>query len=255
MRTSLKVGTVAALAFAVACGDSTGPGSLDQAQKTALDNALTASGALAASPVAAFASFVVNSLQEAGHMSGASSAQLSSDIESSINASVAGTDYDAVGLVIDFTVPAGGQSYTGAASFVFGWSGLSTSTNTVSEFVSAGIVDLGTTTAPTGTRSIPGVSETQVATATWYENATSSQYAATSGSITMTPGSFSGSTACPGSDQVQTVTCTFSTGTISGNFAFESALINQGSGAATYSQPQINFSSLPAIKVSLTVTQ
>lgn len=256
MRTSMKVGTIAALAFAVACGDATGPGALDQAEKTALTNALTASGALGASPVSAYAAFVVNSLQEVGHMSGTAAARLAGDIEASITASIAAAEYDAVGLVIDFTVPiGGGNSFEGAAAFVFGWNGLSTTTNSVSEFVSAGLVNLGTNSTPSGTRAIPGISEDQVATATYYQQSTSSQYGATSGSITISSANFSGtSQTCPGSDATPTVTCTFSLGTMGGQFAFEAAKL-LGSGENAYTQSQINFANLPAVRVSLTVTE
>lgn len=254
MRTSVKFGTLAALALAVACGDSTGPGALDQAEKTALGNALTASGALAGSPVAAYAALVVNSLEEVGHMSGAASSQLARDIEAAINASLAATEYDAVGLVIDFSVPFGQDTFQGAAAFVFGWNGLSTSSNSVSELVSAGLVNLGTSATPTGTRSIDGPSETQLATATYYERSTNSQYEASSGSVTVSSATFSESSQnCPGSEAQANVTCTFSLGTMGGQFAFAAEKL-AGTGAETYTQSQINFSNLPAIRVSLTVS-
>jgi len=246
-----KFGTIAALAFAVACGDSSGPGSFGPAEKTALTNALTASGALAGSPVATFAGLIISTLEEIGTMSGATSGQLTRDLESGISAALAATSYDGVGVIIDFNVATPGEEpFIGAATFVFGWNGLSTSTSNVAEFVSAGLVDLGTAVPPMGSRPIPGTSLINIATATYYERATSSQYDGVSGTINfLTIGTTGAATACVGAPA--NVTCTVAPGTVSGNFAFE-AEKDIGSGADTYSQSLINFT-LPAIRVSLTV--
>ena len=152
-------------------------------------------------------------------------------------------------------MPFGSETFSGVAAFVFGWNGLSTSSNSVSEFVSAGLVNLGSTSSPSGTRAIPGISETQVATGTYYEQSTGSQYAATSGSVTISATDFSGSSQnCPGIEAQPTVSCTFSLGTMGGQFAFEAIKVI-GTGAESYSQSQINFSNLPAIRVSLTVSE
>lgn len=252
MRTYKKFGTAAALAFAVACGDSSGPGSFGPAEKTALTNALTASGALAGSPVATFAGLIISTLEEIGTMSGATSSQLARDLESGISAALAATSYDGVGVMIDFNIAVpGSDPFIGAATFVFGWNGLSTTTNNVTEFVSAGLVDIGTATPPSGSRPVPGTSLVTIATGTYYERATSSQYDATSGTINFTSVNPIGdATACVGAPA--NVTCTFSGGTVSGSFAFEAAK-EVGSGPDTYSQSQINFTTLPAIRVTLTV--
>jgi hypothetical protein len=68
----------------------------------------------------------------------------------------------------------------------------------------------------------------------------------TSGSVSFSGSSFSGSTDC----SQQGVTCSYSTGAMSGSFEFESETLG---GGMTWTQVPVSFSNMPTVK--LTVSQ
>src|SRR5690349_11222298 len=119
------------------CSDTTGPQPLDTAGKTALTSALTTSGALSATPLAAFAGLLVNTLGSTGALSTADNANA----------------FEAVGIEVIYDVTSNGEHVVGTFAGVVGWSGLNTTSNSVDELVEA-VIATNTSSVSTGTVAI-----------------------------------------------------------------------------------------------------
>lgn len=224
---------------------------LSQAQKTALTNALanTDFGPLAA--------YVVQVVGKVGTLdAGTVSAALHTAIDRAINLSVAGAQASAyegaVGIAVQFDLSASGiPADSGWFYGVFGWNGINTSTNTVDEWVIVG----GTGTegslpsAASGTIENGDIFAEYASGATYY--LAEADVPGTSGTATVSASSFSGSTDCSASQSGITVDCSYATGTMSGNFQFTAMSAAQ----ATYTQSAVTFTSLPAVRMIISVTQ
>lgn len=253
---SRLVKRLAAVGFAatavVACEEG-GTGSLNSIEKAQLASALTNSGSLGAlGPAAAWAPFAVTLLADIGSLGAGTSAAVNRGLNASLTG-VRATSYEgAIGVVIVYNV----QGQTGTFTGVVGWDGFTPGNNaTVAEIVSAGAVTVGST--PIGNVSTPiGSSATnpeRAGYATYFVNATQSSYVGTSGTFTVSAQSFgTGSSNCGTGIGGANVTCSYSVGTMSGSFSFAANRL-QGSGPSTYTQSTVNFSSLPSVRMTITV--
>ncbi len=221
---------ISSLAVVAACGSDNGPGggtTLTTQETAALTAALTANGALGGE-AAAFAPFALSQLHESGSFAG----------------------YDAVGVQVNYTVTAAGNTISGVLSSVVGWDGLNTSANTVDHILAASSFSTGGTFPSTvaGTFGSTGV------VGSYYERSTASNYVATTGTFNVTSATFgSGTTNCNSSAGGITVTCSYTTGTMAGSLGFTANRLN-GTGAATFNQSSQNFD-LPAVRLTITISQ
>jgi hypothetical protein len=253
----MKFGAVAlAVAVAAGCSDSTEPTGEDisQAEKTALASALTQSGALAAIPYASFASVAVQLVGKVGSLqaSTAASAALTSAVEEAMRlgiAGVAGTSYEgAVGFILDFDITS--TELTESAYFVgiVGWNGVNTSTSSVDELVVAAVYGDGA--APNSvTGDIGTFTETKYAYGAYWDGA--SVFFGTDGMIAATGASFGGGTDCSASQGQFSYTCSYSAGSMNGNFEF----MAEDDDSGTYTQAPVSFSGLPALKITISITE
>lgn len=250
MRGAWQWGVVpVALALAVgSCGDSSGPsGGLSQAEKTALTQALVNTGGLGG--FGAFAAFAVETIGETGRLTPAAQAAIAGALDQAVSLSVAGvaaTEYDAVGFAIDYDYTIQGQSFSGWFLGVVGWSGINTSTNTVDEMVMVGGSDYeGSTSLPSAAT---GTVQSGDVFALYWDG--TNDYTGTSGTATVTSSNFSGGgTNCGGSSGGYTVVCSYQGGRMNGNFGFAAS-----GDAGSYTQPNVQFSSLPAVRLTISVT-
>lgn len=249
-----RVTGLAIIALAVAACEEGGGGSLTPTEKLQLTNALVNSGSLESiGPAGGYAPFAIQLLPSIGSLgSGASAA-----VNHAINASITGlraTSYEgAVGVQIIYNV----LGQTGTFTGVVGWDGFTPGANaTVEEIVSAGAVTSGST--PIGNISTPiGSSSTgpdRTGYATYFARATQSLYVGTSGTFTVSAQSFSSGTPvnCGIGLGGTNITCSYVTGTMSGSFNFQANRVS-GTGATTYTQSAINFSSLPSVRMTISV--
>jgi hypothetical protein len=231
------------------CGSSTEPGQTNftAAEQAALANALASSGVLSSNPLAAFAGVVVGTIDHVGTMSPATSAAVTQAVDNAIRLSAVGAEgssYSAVGLQISFTSDIGGQSTTGWFIGAVGWNGLNTQTNSVSELMIVG----GSGDGATPPSSASGTIEDGDLTATYWNG---TRYEGTSGTGTVTASNFSGGgTDCSTTVQGITVTCSLQRGNMAGNVGFEAAEVG---GTQTFTQPTVQFSSLPTVKLTINV--
>ena len=180
---------------------------------------------------------------------GTVNAALHTAIDRALNLSVAGTQASAyegaVGIAIQFDLSAQGTSESGWFYGVFGWNGINTSTNTVDEWVIVG----GAGEESTLPSSASGTIESGDVFAE-YANGTT-YYFGTSGTANVSASSFSGSTDCSASQQGITVDCSYSAGTMNGDFQFTATTLSE----TTYTQPKVTFTSLPAVRMTISITQ
>ncbi|MDH3496616.1 MAG: hypothetical protein OER21_07630 [Gemmatimonadota bacterium] len=250
MRRAWQWGAVpVALALAVgSCGDSSGPGgNLSQAEKTALTQALVNTGGLGG--FGAFAAFAIETIGEIGRLTPGTQAALVRAIDDAVSLSVAGiaaTEYDAVGFAIDYNYSIQGETFQGWFLGVVGWNGINTSSNTVNEMVVVGGSDYeGTTSLPT---SATGTIESGDVFAIYWNGST--DYFGVSGTATVSSANFTGSsTNCGGSSGGFTVVCSYQGGRMNGSFGFTA-----GAESGDYTQPSVRFASLPAVKLTINVT-
>ncbi|MDH3496617.1 MAG: hypothetical protein OER21_07635 [Gemmatimonadota bacterium] len=197
----------------------------------------------------AFAAFVVETVGEVGSITPvaqAAIAKAADDAMSLAASAAAGTNYSAVGFAIEYTITQG--TFTGSGWFlgIVGWNGINTSNNTVQELVVVGGGEEDGSTLPTSTS---GTIESGDLFALYWDNP--NEYFGTSGTGTITGSNFgSGGTDCSASQQGITVECSFVGGRMNGNFAF----VATGE-VGNYTQPAVQFSSLPAVKVTIAITQ
>jgi hypothetical protein len=242
----MRFGTaVFAVGMLVGCSsDNGGTSSLSQADKTALTNALqnTDFGPLAA--------YVIQVVGKVGKLdAGTVNAALHTALDHALSLSVAGTQASAyegaVGIAIVFDYNVQGLVQQGWFYGVFGWNGINTSTNTVDEWVIVGGSGEGTALPS----SASGTVENGDVFAE-YANGTT-VYFGTTGTANVSASSFSGSTDCSASSGGVTVQCSYATGNMNGDFQFTGTSLSD----ATYNQAKVTFTSLPAVKMTLTVTQ
>jgi len=243
-----KFGAVTlAMAVAVGCGDDSGPGGSDlsQQEKTALANALanTEFGGLASYVVQVVGS--VGTL-DANSATSAVNAALTNALSLSATGGLAAAYEGGVGIAIQFDYDFQGEVFTGWFYGVFGWNDINTSAGTVGEWVLVGgFGEEGT--LPT---SASGTIEDFDVFADYSSN--NVLYYGTSGEASVSSSSFSGNTDCSASEQGITIDCSYSVGTMNGNFEF---VATQVSGSGTYTQTPIQFTNLPALRMTLSVTQ
>ncbi len=238
----MSAALVAAAVVSASCGSSTAPPGtgLTAQQQTALVQAIANSGALTTlggqvAPIAVPLIPATGTLSVTG----------------------GGTSYDAVGIEIVFSIPALGTLGTGAFTGVLGWAGYDASTGTIDQLVSGGAFILGSSTVPgTGSYAVaPDSLGMAVGTGAYWNRlaggASGATYTASDGTFDLTQASFGASTAnCPGFDTTKG-SCTYTTGSMSGQFNFTGTL---DGGTGTWTQPMTTFTTLPAVKVTLTLT-
>jgi hypothetical protein len=240
----------------ISCGSSSSPGgsNFSAADQANLASALTNSGALNATGLAGFASFLTAGVTSVGSMNAATSAAVNaavnSAIRSSLNGVAATSSYEgAVGFEVTYNISSsftGGDPLVGYFVGALGWNGLSSTG--VSNFAMAGGGDVGSTTLPSGVSGTIGA-DGSTAFGIYYDGTGS--FGATSGNVTITPSGFSGSSVdCSATAQGVTVTCSVTGGSMSGNFNFDAQSLTSD---ATYTQPGVAFSSLPAVKISISL--
>jgi hypothetical protein len=236
---------VLTIAVAAGCGDDGSPtgGALSQSEKTALANAL------ASTEFGGLAAYVVQVVGSVGTLDAATAtAAVNSALTEAISFSSTGAmaaDYEgAVGIAIEFDYDLQGEVFSGWFYGVFGWNGINTSTNSVDEWVVVGAA------GETGSlpSSVTGTIDSGNMFADYF--ASSTYYYGTAGTATV-GGSFTGgSTDCSASQQGITVDCSYQAGTMNGSFNFTALSLQD----ASYTQSPIDFSGLPAVKMTLNVT-
>jgi hypothetical protein len=243
-----KFGAVAvAMVVAAGCGDDGSPsgGDLSQAEKTALANAL------ATTEFGGLASYVVQVVGEVGKLDAATAtAAVNRALANAMSLSATGTlsaSYEgAVGIAIQFTEDFQGEIFQGWFYGVFGWNDINTSNNTVGEWVLVG----GFGESGTLPSSASGTIEDFDVFADYSSN--NVLYYGTSGEASVSSSSFSGNTDCSASQQGITIECSYSVGQMNGNFEF---VAMQATGTGTYTQTPVQFTNLPALRMTLSITQ
>lgn len=223
-------------------------------EQTALLSALTTSGALAASPVAAFAPMVVGTLSDVGTISASQVAAMSQAVENGIQMALSATlssTYDgAFGIQVGYEA----DGIEGWFIGVLGWNGLNTETNSVTQLVSVYHFDSGSDQPPATHSATIGLDDALQQTPPsgaanhhlafgTYWNGTDTFWG-TTGSVDFSASSFSGSSDC---SQVS-YSCTYSTGSMSGAFDFAATTLI---GGMSWTQVPVSFSSLPAVKLMI----
>lgn len=244
-----RLAAIAALAvLTAACSkDSSGPsgGTLSAQQKAVVTTALTNIDASTGAGVGAYGVVALQFLNQVGDLKAGTAAA----VNAAINASVSGirsTTYEgAVGIQIvisDAVTPANSGSFTA----VVGWDGLNASAQTVDEVVFAGVIKDGATLPGNGTYSFAS-STSPFGLGLYFNRTTGSFYEATSGSFILSSTSFSGGgTSC----SQQGITCNYVVGSMGGSMAFGATLVD-GTGPATYTQSNVTFAGLPAVRITL----
>lgn len=241
MRTIPKraLGAVALVAFAAACSDNGGE-SLNLAEKTALSNALTNSGALtAAGPAAGFGAVAVFMLPNIGSLTAGTSAA------NALNASIQGlraASYEgAVGFQIIYTSGASSETFTG----VVGWTGLNVTANTVDEVVAAGA--LTATATPVANGSNTTIDGNTGFGAYWVRTPAASYSPGSTGNFVLTSSSFTGEQVdCASLAEV--AQCSYRTGSMTGQFNFTADRVGA---TGTYTQTPVTFSNMPAVRITI----
>jgi hypothetical protein len=239
-RSARVLSVLSVVALAAACTDTTASDNmLDVGEKTALSGALTTSGALSATPLASLASLLVGTLNATGSLATADNANA----------------FEAVGIEIVYDVTKGVTHTVGTFTGVVGWSGLSTASNSVDALIEA-VIATNTSSPLTGTVAVNSVPTVFPAAEAFYgaRNATGTYttYIGATGNVNITAADFSGTnTDCSGG--VTGISCNVSAGTVSGSFTFGGVGITNP--LLSYSQPNTTFTTLPAVKIQITVTQ
>ncbi len=241
-----KFGAVAvAVAMAAGCGDDNGTTQdLTTSEKQALVEALSTTefGGLAA--------FVVDVVGEVGTLDAATvNSALTQALDGALSLSSVGSqspDYEgAVGIAIQFDYNVGGEIFEGWFYGVFGWNDINASAGSVGEWLLiGGAGDVGTLPSSTSGTVADG-------DVFMYYSSAEVPYYATAGEASVSSSNFSGSTDCSTSQQGLTVDCSYAAGRMNGDFSFDAETLD---GQTTYTQTPIVFSNLPAVRMTLTVT-
>jgi hypothetical protein len=246
MRLSKTWGALAAVLVigAVACGDDGGPGGgdLDDGQKQALTNALltadTAFGGIAA--------FAVNAIGEVGKLNPGTSQSVVRAINEAIRTSVSGmaaTEYDGVGLAVDYSITIDGETTQFWFLWVVGWNGLTS--NSVSELVMVGGGGFDEP-LPSSASGDVGLGEVLA-----YYLTGGLLHVGVTGQASISGSSFGGASQDCGSASEQGIEyeCSYQVGTMDGDFDFEAE-----SGSGTYTQAPVVFAGLPSARLTLNAT-
>ena len=232
-------------AMAAACGDDEGTTEdLTQAEKTALANAL------ATTEFGGLASFVVDVVGEVGTLDAATvNAALTTAFDQAMSLSSVGSqspDYEgAVGIAIEFDYNIQGEIFQGWFYGVFGWNDINTSNNTVGEWVLVG----GFGEEGTLPSSASGTIEDGDVFA--YYALSGTPYYGIAGEASVSNTSFGSATDCSSSSQGITVDCEYAAGRMGGDFSFTAETLDA---QTSYDQTGITFTNLPAVRMTLTVT-
>jgi len=227
-----RVLSAAALGMAAACGsDIVGPPSTTPTQE-AIGAALVEAGVLS---------------NRVGGLAVLALAQIDSTAK-------IGT-FDAAGIEIAWDLPdigGGGVRDVGYFSGVVGWTGLNVSGKTAEEVFAVGASGSGTSVLTNGSVVVNQCTNNRCGEATYYKRTPLAFYNGTSGSFTLTAGSFTGSGSCAtsGGGGV-TAQCTATHGQMTGSFDFTAQLVS-GTGNATYTQPNATYATLPSVQVVIT---
>jgi len=247
LRNNFGILAVAAVFAFTGCSDTIdnlvdpgGEGTLNQAEKTALINALNSSGALAGSPVSAFSTMAIQILNEVGSMTPSRSRAIDEAIEAGIQLAVsraAAASYEgAVGVQVGWDL----DGQVGWFIGVLGWNGLNIQTQTVSELVAAYGFEVGETDQPPASAEGTIGEDPYVDGAYWDGSTT---FYGTSGNVLLSGSTFTGSNDC----SVSVYVCSYSTGVMNGNLNF----VGMSMSETTYTQPLVNFSGMPAVKMMI----
>lgn len=239
-----KIGAVTvAMAMAAGCGDDGGPGGgLPAAEKQELINALSQT------EFGAFAAFVIGTIGEVGTLdAGSVNTAIGTAFDRALSLSrtsgLAASYEGAVGLAIQFDYDVQGVSESGWFYGVVGWNGINTTAHTIDEIVLVyGVGDTGTLP-----NQASGTVEDLDVVAIY--DTPSQTYYGTTGTAQVTGSSFSGSTDC--SEGTAGVECSYATGDMNGNFGFEAETL----AGSPHTQTPVTFSSLPAVRVNIAITQ
>jgi hypothetical protein len=246
-----------AAAVAVGCGDDgTGPdgGDLSTAEKAALAQALTESGALGAVPYASFAAVAVEFIGSIGTLDAgsAASAALTAALENGLRLGVAhatSTSYEgAVGFIMNIEVTSGSVTDQAFFAGVVGWNGVNTSNNTVDDLVVGAVYGEGL--APSSISGTVGSSTQTLFTIGSYWDG-SIAYVGTTGGFSMNAGSFGGGTDCSGSGGGFSFECSYAVGSAAGDLDFDAESQTQ----ATYTQAPLAYSGLPVLRMSISLSE
>jgi len=234
------------VAMAVGCSDSTSSNgeTLSTAEKQALTQALsnTEFGSLAA--------FVVQTVGQVGTLDPATvSSAMTKALDGALSLSVVGSQsasYEgAVGIAIQFDVTTSDVTQSGWFYGVFGWNDINTSTNTVGEWLLVG------GSGETGSLPTSASGTVENGDVFVYYSSNQTPYLGVTGEASVSSSSFSGNNDCSVSQQGITVDCSYATGSMNGNFLFTAVSETQ----AEYTQPKVQFSGLPAVRVNISITQ
>jgi hypothetical protein len=248
MRLSQKWG-VAAVVLAIgggACGDDGGPGGgdLSSEEKSALAAALLQADTVTG--LGAFASSIVQVVGDVGKLNAGAQAAISRAINEAVRLSASGiaaADYDGVGFAIEYDYDIQGQSFTGFFVGVVGWNGIDASAQTVDELVMVGGFGEGALpSTASGT-----IEDGDVFSIYW--NGTTGFYGII-GTASATSNFSGSSTDCGQTVEGYTFECSYTTGSMAGDFEFEALDDSE----ASYTQPPIAFSGLPALRMSIVVS-
>jgi hypothetical protein len=213
-------------------------------EKQDLSEALASSGALESAGAGSFGAVGVLLVPNVG--------QLTAGTAAAVNASLRGlqaaTYEGAIGIqIIHTTTGAGSATFTG----VVAWDGFDNSRSpaTVDEVVVSGGMTETTTPVANGSHTIGGDNPGFAA----YSNRTNtSDYIGTSGAFNLTSATFGGSDVNCATyfGQGEVTSCMYRTGTMTGSFNFGADRIS-GSGPTTYAQSAVNFTSIPAVRITI----
>jgi hypothetical protein len=238
---------VATLTLAMVAGCSSSTNSNTQSLTAADKAALTA--ALSSTEFGGLAAYVVQTVGAVGTLTAATNAAMSKAVDGALSLAVQGTNsaaYEgAVGIAIEYNYNVSGQSEQGWFYGVFGWNDINATAKTVGEWLLVGGVG--------STGSLPSSASGTVESGDVFAYYSQSQvpYTGTTGTASVTGSSFSGNTDCGASSGGVTVVCSYGTGSMNGNLEFTAV-----SGTdVSYAQPKVQFSNLPAVKMTISVSQ
>jgi len=237
--------TALVVTVAAGCSDSTSSGT----QQLSTDEKAALTSALSSTEFGGLATYVIQTVGSVGSLTAATNAAMTQAVNSALSLAVQGVNspaYEgAVGIAIEFDYSIQGQTSQGWFYGVFGWNDINATAKTVGEWVLVGGVgDAG---------SLPSSATGTVESGDVFVYYSKSQvpYFGTTGTASVSSSSFGGSTDCSQSSQGVTVDCSYSTGAMNGNFLFSAASESD----ATYDQSKVQFSSLPAVKMTIAVSQ
>jgi hypothetical protein len=249
MRLAKKWGGLAvALVITVGgCGDDGGPsgGALSSQEKQVLANALAQADDVTG--LGGFAGSIVTLVEEVGKLDAAAGAAFRRAVNDAVRLSatrLAAASYDGVGFAIEYDYNIEGQVFQGFFIGVVGWSGINVSANTVDELVMVGGFGEGSTLPS----SASGTIEDGDVFAIYWDGSTG--FYGTSGSASASPNFSGSSTDCSSSSQGYTFDCSYTTGSMSGDFDF----VADDDTGGSYEQTPISFSSLPSLRMSISIS-